>query len=255
MEVNLKIGINYRGTPQELHGCINDAKNVQQFLINNWNYKAEDIVLLTDDATNPRQIPTRQNIIEAMHWLVNGAHPHDSLFFHYSGHGGQVKDKDGDEVDGFDEIIFPLDHQRVGHLTDDFMHLILVRPLPVGCRLTALFDSCHSGSVLDLPYLYHTDGRAKGSQVTASHRKEKSTPADVISWSGCKDSQTSADTWEAGVATGAMSFAFMSCLRTNPHQSYQDLLRSIRNILHDRYSQKPQLSSSHPIDTGLQFIM
>ncbi len=48
----------------------------------NWNYKAEDIVLLTDDATNPRQIPTRQNIIEAMHWLVNGAHPHDSLFFH-----------------------------------------------------------------------------------------------------------------------------------------------------------------------------
>ncbi|PSS37280.1 hypothetical protein PHLCEN_2v873 [Hermanssonia centrifuga] len=210
MEVNLKIGINYRGTPQELHGCINDAKNVQQFLINNWNYKAEDIVLLTDDATNPRQIPTRQNIIEAMHWLVNGAHPHDSLFFHYSGHGGQVKDKDGDELDGFDE---------------------------------------------NLPYRYHTDGRAKGSQVTASHRKEKSTPADVISWSGCKDSQTSADTWEAGVATGAMSFAFMSCLRTNPHQSYQDLLRSIRNILHDRYSQKPQLSSSHPIDTGLQFIM
>ena len=27
-----------------------------------------------------------------------------------------------------------------------------------------------------------------------------------ISWSGCKDSQTSADTWEAGVATGAMSY-------------------------------------------------
>ena len=34
------------------------------------------------------------------------------------------------------------------------MHDILVKPLPAGCRLTALFDCCHSGSVLDLPYEY-----------------------------------------------------------------------------------------------------
>jgi hypothetical protein len=36
------------------------------------------------------------------------------------------------------------------------MHEIMVRPLPAGCRLTALFDSscCHSGSALDLPYEY-----------------------------------------------------------------------------------------------------
>lgn len=35
----------------------------------------------------------------------------------------------------------------------------MVRPLPPGVRLTALFDSCHSGSVLDLPYVYSTDGK------------------------------------------------------------------------------------------------
>ena len=45
-------------------------------------YKAEDIVLLTDDATDPRLIPTRQNMLNAMHWLVYNAHPHDALFFH-----------------------------------------------------------------------------------------------------------------------------------------------------------------------------
>lgn len=33
-----------------------------------------------------------------------------------------------------------------------------------------------------------------------------------ISWSGCKDTQTSADTVEAGQATGAMSHAFVSAL-------------------------------------------
>lgn len=44
-----------------------------------------------------RQQPTRQNILEAMAWLVSGAQPNDSLFFHYSGHGGQAADKNGDE--------------------------------------------------------------------------------------------------------------------------------------------------------------
>ena len=55
-----------------------------------------------------------------MQWLVRGAAPNDSLFFHCevlkvwrfvtyllpcldSGHGGQTKDTDGDEADGYDE--------------------------------------------------------------------------------------------------------------------------------------------------------
>jgi hypothetical protein len=37
----------------------------------------------------------------------------------------------------------------------------LVKPLPKGCRLTAIFDSCHSGTVLDLPYVYSTKGTIK----------------------------------------------------------------------------------------------
>ncbi|OSC98894.1 hypothetical protein PYCCODRAFT_1438875 [Trametes coccinea BRFM310] len=250
----LCIGINYRGQPNQLHGCVNDARNVQNFLMSH-GYKARDIEVLTDDTSDPRRLPTRANIIEAMRRLVQSAHPHDSLFFHYSGHGGQVKDRNGDEIDGYDEIIFPLDHKSAGHISDDLMHTIMVKPLPPGCRLTALFDSCHSGSVLDLPYLYHSDGRVKGSQVTARWHDYKSTPADVISWSGCKDSQTSADTWERGVATGAMSHAFVSSLTQNPKQSYQELLRSVRVVLKKKYSQKPQLSSSHRIDTNLRFII
>ncbi|KAL6302949.1 peptidase C14, caspase domain-containing protein [Sparassis latifolia] len=251
----LCIGINYHGQSNELHGCINDAKNVQQYLIDHWNYKAEDIVLLTDDSHNPRQKPTRANILNAMHWLVQSAHKHDSLFLHYSGHGGQVKDIDGDEIDGLDEVIFPADYRTTGHLTDDLLHTVLVKPLPAGCRLTAIFDSCHSGSVLDLPYEYHSDGKAKGSQVTPSHIKEKSTPADVISWAGCMDSQTSADIYEGGVAVGAMSQAFTKALSSKQDQSYQELLRNIRAILNKKYSQKPQLSSSHRIACVLFLLL
>lgn len=212
--------------------------------------------MLTDDSKNPREQPTRQNILDAMRWLVRNAKPHDSLFFHYSGHGGQTKDLNGDEIDGWDEVIYPVDFKTHGHIIDDDMHEILVKPLPAGCRLTALFDSCHSGTALDLPYIYSSHGRLKGNQVSELWRERLTRPCDAISWSGCKDGQTSADTFsDSGVAVGAMSNAFITSLTNNHEQTYQELLRSIRLILHPRFSQKPQLGSSHPIDTGLKFIL
>ncbi|KAI0051548.1 peptidase C14 [Auriscalpium vulgare] len=236
------IGINYTGTSNALNGCVNDAKNMYHFLVDHYHYPPSSILYLTDNARDPRARPTRETLINAMHWLVEGAQPDDALFFHYSGHGGQTRDLDGDEVDGYDEVIFPLDYKSAGVITDDVMHSVMVKPLPPGCRLTALFDSCHSGSVLDLPYLYHSNGRIKGSDVTRRFKEIKSTPADVITWSGCKDSQTSADTSQNGVAVGAMSY-----VQRNPQISYQDLLRGVREILNKKYSQKPQLSSSHRI--------
>jgi len=291
----LCIGINYIGQSAELHGCINDAQGIQRFLCAQYGYRSDDIVMLTDDARDARKQPTKANILQAMQWLVNGAQPNDSLFFHYSGHGGQTKDLDGDEADGFDEVIYPVDFDTNGHIVDDDMHMIMVRPLPPGCRLTAIFDSCHSGSALDLPYIYSTEGKVKEPNLAAeagqgvlsavssyargdmggvmssgmklfktatgsTQKAEKyakatrTSPADVISWSGCKDSQTSADTQEAGVATGAMSYAFMTALSQNKQQSYQQLLQSLRSILQGKYSQKPQLSSSHPMDTNVMFI-
>lgn len=130
------------------------------------------------------------------------------------------------------------------------MHDILVRPLPAKCRLTAIFDSCHSGTVLDLPYVYSTKGEikeqnlfkhagqgifsagiayAKGDKdgalssimslgkqllesrnITDQVRRKNASQADIIMFSGCKDDQTSADAQEAGKATGAMSYAFTS---------------------------------------------
>ncbi len=38
-------------------------------------------------------------MIAGMKWLVAGAQPGDSLFMHYSGHGGQTEDESGDEED------------------------------------------------------------------------------------------------------------------------------------------------------------
>lgn len=225
------VGINYFGQRGQLRGCINDVRNMTAYLAEHFGYKREDMVILTDDQQNPMSQPTKQNILRAMHWLVKDARPNDSLFFHYSGHGGQTKDLDGDEEDGYDEVIYPVDFRQTGHITDDEMHRIMVRPLQAGVRLTAIFDSCHSGTALDLPYIYSTQGILKEPNLAkeagqgllnvissysqgdlggvanniigffkkATNGEEahnrtlatKTSPADVVMWSGSKDDQTS----------------------------------------------------------------
>jgi len=218
-------------------------------------FKPDNIILLTDESRHPRQVPTRKNILDAMHWLVKDAKLHDSLFLHYSGHGGTTPNHDGSEPSGFDEVIFPIDFKQSGHIIDDEMHAIMVKPLPPGCRLTAVFDSCHSGTVLDLPFIYSSGARLRGSGISCRSRLRDASPADVISWSSCADDQTCADTFEDGKAVGAMSHAFMTSLHDNPNQSYYQLLRSIKHLLQKDFSQTPQLGSSHHIDTNLRFVI
>jgi len=251
----LCIGINYTGQKRELRGCINDIKNVRRFLTRQWGFKEGDIVMLMDQTTNPRQMPTRQNMIDGMRWLVKDARPHDSLFFHYSGHGGQIPDTDGDELSGFDEVIYPVDYKTAGVIIDDELHRIMVKPLPKGCRLTAVFDSCHSGTTLDLPFMYHHNGRLKENHITERAQSQRMSSADVISFAACRDDQTSADTVQGGVAVGAMSYAFVTALTRKPVQSYLELLLSVRAIVQPHFQQKPQLSSGHYIDTRRQFIL
>ncbi|KAI8928014.1 caspase domain-containing protein [Entophlyctis helioformis] len=166
----LLIGINYFGTSSALAGCINDAQNMRRFLTTRYGFRDDPnhIVMLTDDQQNPVFRPTKQNILNAIQWLVAGSRPGDSLFFHFSGHGSQQADKDGDEEDGFDETICPLDFKTAGQIVDDDLNNMLVKPLPHGVRLTAVFDCCHSGSALDLPFTYLPDGTLKQSNKLAT---------------------------------------------------------------------------------------
>ncbi|ORX69344.1 hypothetical protein BCR32DRAFT_297422 [Anaeromyces robustus] len=295
----LLIGINYIGQQFQLRGCINDVKNIKELLITKFGFSdsPENMVILTDDQkNNPYNIPTRKNMINAMKWLVKNCKKGDSLFFHFSGHGSQTKDLDGDEVDGYDETILPVDYKTSGQIVDDEMNAIMVRPLPEGVRLTAIFDSCHSGTALDLPYIYGDDGKLviqKGpSSVKLLHKtfasiatgdilgtissvmdlaevdklkknsekikkkneETRSSFADVVMFSGCKDSQTSSDTRIDNQATGAMSYAFIKAVKSKDNLTYLQLLKETRKHLIN-FSQKPQLSSGRLMDMNQKFIM
>ena len=102
-----------------LNGCINDARNISRFLNQHYGFSFDDMVILTDDNPDPRAKPIKDNIIRAMKWLVKNAQPHDSLFFHYSGHGGQSVDLRWANIYGYNDTIYPLDFQRAGQINSE----------------------------------------------------------------------------------------------------------------------------------------
>lgn len=155
----LFIGINYVGQKGELKGCVNDVVNIKKFF--ETNYPLDDKMVLTDDIEAEPETdhaPTHKNILSGFRWLVKDAKAGDSLLLHYSGHGGKVKNHDGSEASGYDQTVIPVDFEKSGHIIDDDVHNILCRNLPKGVRLTAIFDCCHSESIMDLPFVYNIKG-------------------------------------------------------------------------------------------------
>ncbi|CAE7251856.1 MCA1 [Symbiodinium sp. CCMP2592] len=151
---SLLVGINYFGTEAELSGCIADVKRMQPFLAQ-FGFPSDQhcqMVLLDEPGWPHYRRPTLANMRQAIRWLVHDVQTGDALFFHYSGHGGREPSASG--ADGYVETLCPEDYDEAGMLLDTELFETLVRPLPSGCRLTCLMDCCHSGGVLNLPYLF-----------------------------------------------------------------------------------------------------
>ncbi|PRQ57128.1 putative Caspase-like domain-containing protein [Rosa chinensis] len=229
-------GISYRYSRHELKGCINDAKNMRYLLMSKFKFPEDSICMLTEEETHPYKIPYKNNIRMALDWLVQGCQPGDSLVFHYSGHGSRQLDYDGDEVDGYDETLCPLDFETQGMIDDDEINAAIVRPIPHGVKLHAIIDSCHSGTILDLPFLCRMN--MGGIYVWEDHRPPSgvwkgTSGGEVISISGCDDYQTSAETSALSkiTSTGAMIFCFIQAIENGQAATYGSLLNSMRSTI------------------------
>jgi hypothetical protein len=243
----------------KLEKCIEDAFGMANFLRDNLGFKRNDVRVITDE--HPWDLPTAENIREAMAALVHDAQPNDSLVLYFSGHALQVKDMSGQESNGLAECICAMDYHgdpysysyTPGLISDNTMHELMVKPLPRKCRLTAIFDSCHSGGLLGLPHLYDSNGLVKPVRhlESLSMLRQKSSYADVVSLSACKDEQEALETGRGG----ALRWAFIESVRTLGHTlTYKELLCSVRDYMRRHgFPQRPQLSSSYEIDTRRQF--
>lgn len=247
----LQIGINYKNTASELRGCIQDVNNLNEFLKKDLGASKAEFKILTEEQTDKTLLPTKANIINAFKWLITGATSTTKLFIHYSGHGGYTRDKNGDEADGRDETICPLD----GEIIDDDIRKYLVDTLPEGCELWGIFDCCHSGTVMDLRYSYKVDIDKKGnlSYIIKPEGNYKNSKCKVYIFSGCKDDQTSADAYINSKFQGAMTWSFIkSCrsLKKAGHRfKFKELMKPLLvNLKRGGYDQIPQITSGQWTD-------
>jgi metacaspase-1 len=260
----LLIGINrYRIPGADLRGCVNDVKNMRSVLTTYYGFANKDIAVLTDLAA------TTQAMKRAITKLVGGAKTGDTIVLHYSGHGSNVPDKDGDEADHRDEILCPTDLDWKQPLTDDWLRTTFDRLKP-GVRFTVIMDCCHSGtntraiSPPDAPriprYLPNPwdlmaeesgrplRGKTRGTLRASSPAKRKYSDAveadiDELLITGCRSTQTSADAYISGSYNGALTYHLVKIIKaSNGQVSYRELhARTIGLLKKGRYDQVPQL--------------
>ncbi len=242
----LLIGINYIGTSSALRGCITDVNNVKEYLMKN-GYKSENIKVLTDETPVK---PTRVNILaHLLELVVSDA---KTLFFHYSGHGSQVRDENGDESDGKDECLCPIDYHTAGMVLDDEIRGVL-QCLNKGKKMTMVLDCCHGGTGADLCYNMYERG---GMYSMINDRKQTKTRGEVVMMSGSRDNQTSADAFLGGKYEGALTNSFLYVVGRHKRLSYEELMRKVRSKLKKgRFSQVPCLSSGRSLKLGSLFTV
>ena len=136
--MSLHLGLNavsaaaYEGWSGPLAACEFDANDMAAIARGKG---MKTTVLLTKKAT-------RAALLSSMRAAAKTLKAGDLFFMTYSGHGGQVRDTNGDEPDRKDETWCLYD----GQLIDDELYLELSR-FGAGVRVLVLSDSCHSGSV------------------------------------------------------------------------------------------------------------
>ena len=136
----LLIGINKYRAVTGLQGAVNDVETMREILTKRWGFLPGDITMLTDEGA------TRENMLAAIRQIVAKSGPQDTIYLHYSGHGSQVEDLNGDEEDGLDETLVPQDGRTNGvrDIVDDELDDIFSKLRTH--NVIVVLDSCHSGT-------------------------------------------------------------------------------------------------------------
>jgi len=248
------VGINQYQLPgNNLRGCVNDIQDAQSKMLVPQGFK--DIKVLTDKQA------TRANILAGLSSMVKSAQPGDFLYFHYSGHGAQVDDTNGDEPDGQDEILCPTDLKVVNGtfqnaVVDDEIQTILGQLKP-GVGFLMVSDSCHSGSIDQLSQSFSaTQPRAfnmpahlanatplQANKTLMSAYQNRVRGGQYVVITGCQDDQTSADAYINGRYNGALTYYLLDTFtKGGASQTYGQWHKSIlAGLSQGGYDQRPVL--------------
>nr|XP_023881580.1 metacaspase-1-like isoform X2 [Quercus suber]POE74092.1 metacaspase-1 [Quercus suber] len=243
----LLCGVTYKNKKYKLKGTVNDVRYMRDFLMNKYRYPAECIRVLTEDEKEDIFSPTKKNIQESLKWLVEGSESGDSLVFYFSGHGLRQPDFNDDERDGFDETICPVDFMQEGMILDNEINSTIVWPLKKGVTLHAIVDACHSGTILDLEYIYKPETNDWEDNSAPSKARKSTSGGIAICLSACDDDKMAADTtaFTGKAMAGAMTYLMIETIKKDAEITYGHLLERMREMV-EQFNDKSCLGKFLP---------
>lgn len=240
---------------------LNDVKLIKDALLRQ-GFKEQNITVIADKQATLAGISAAFD-----QYLIQKAQPGDIAVFHFSGHGQQIEDDNGDEGDGLDESIIPYDapaEYRPGpdkHFRDDLLGQKLSQlrtKLGEKGNLLVIIDACHSGTMT------RGGGRTRGtSQVYASPAfKTKQGKVRTLSdnayniineskglapmacyFASSPQEQNQEAVLPDGTGTGSLSLAFSRALaKADKNTSYRGLFDNIKVEMSSLVSQQTPLA-------------
>jgi metacaspase-1 len=205
---------------------------------------------------------TRKNIMAALEALYNKANEGDIVVFHFSGHGQQIEDTNGDEGDGYDEALIPYDagamydpvnYKGQNHLRDDELQAELTRiRTKIGTKgsLIVLVDACHSGTISrgtqfaiargePIPFQspQYKPQLKKNATDLDGFTEGSSSLGNMIVFSASSPNQVNYETKDAeNNGVGSLSLAFSKAINDLPENTnYYLLFQKIKALIQASY--------------------
>ncbi|HQX45763.1 MAG TPA: caspase family protein, partial [Saprospiraceae bacterium] len=229
---------------------LNDIPLIQSAL-SKLGFEEKDILILKDANA------TKQNILNGLEsQLLKNVKEGDIAYFHFSGHGQQVQDFNGDESDGYDEALVPYDalmeyepgkYQGEKHITDDELNILykkIINKLGAKGHFLITVDACHSGTSTrgfglargtDIPMApadYRTKSENKPKDFGPSDAlqiKENALETLVAFFASMASQKNYEILAEDGKYYGSLSYAFSKAVNKLPKDaSYLQLFDRIR---------------------------
>lgn len=263
---------NVRGKIKNLAGPANDVEDMRALLVDKFKFPGDKEHV----KTLVNREATREAILDALkNFLLTAAREHrterPTILFYFAGHGRQTVDVNGDEGDGVDETLVPVDSDVGGvnrDIIDDELDEILRQLVPLTPNITFVIDSCHSGTATrsfdQRLVARQADDRDDAHPPPAAEEQRRrgeragvkslDLGSDLLAWSGryvavagClhyeRSYEESFPTQEgAPRVNGLMTHALVELLTANPNMSFRELKEDLSNrVGRMRVSQNPQV--------------
>lgn len=227
-------------TWRNLNGAVRDANAMSSVLKCKYQF---DVIKVLD---TPEKTTTR-SLKDAFKWLEQNTNPQDIVFFYYAGHGSQVENSQHFEADKTQECIVPSDAYKgkQNYILDTELNAFLLSLTNKKAIVTAIFDSCHSGSVsrnaitAETPATRSLNHKFPDIKTTVTKTIPPATRGALII-SAAQNNETASETVNTeGLPQGAFTDAFLQAINVSPAvEDVATLEKRIRSLL--RFNGKVQ---------------